>query len=280
VNLRLKPARSSQIPLPPVELARRVGVNAALDPLESFDALGRGGRAVILDLLPDGWQWDGKRVLDFGCGPGKVLRHFVQEPQTAEFHGCDIHAPSIEWLRPHLPPNFHAFVNDERPPLPLAASSFDLVYAMSVFTHIVDAWAEWLIELHRILKPDGTLIASFLGRGMCEALTGRPWEPDSAGMHVLLYGQPWDLGGPNVLLAPWWIREHWGRAFDIVDVDDREPGHGLIVARKRDETRITPDELERPAEDDPRELAALREQVRQLRQEVTELRSASVGLTA
>jgi cyclopropane fatty-acyl-phospholipid synthase-like methyltransferase len=40
---------------------------------------------------------------------------------------------------------------------------FDLVYAISVFTHITHEWSAWLLELHRILKPEGLLLATFCG---------------------------------------------------------------------------------------------------------------------
>src|SRR3954464_14979773 len=96
-------------PLPPVELAVRVGVNDAAAALQSFDELGRHGRALIRDLLPADWTFDGKRVLDFGCGSGKVLRHFLEEGRRGELEGCDIHAPSVEWVRAHLSPPVRAF---------------------------------------------------------------------------------------------------------------------------------------------------------------------------
>ena len=80
-----------------------------------------------------------------------------------EFYGCDIDAESIEWIVEHLSPPFMAFQSDEMPPLALGDESLDLVYACSVFTHIADLWSAWLLELHRVLKPGGLLIATFLG---------------------------------------------------------------------------------------------------------------------
>ena len=41
--------------------------------------VGADARQVILDTLPDGWSPDGKRILDFGAGAGKVLRHLLDE---------------------------------------------------------------------------------------------------------------------------------------------------------------------------------------------------------
>jgi SAM-dependent methyltransferase len=189
--------------------------------------------------LPEGWTWSGKRVLDFGCGAGRALRHFVSEAGDAEFWGCDIDAQSVAWINASLNPPLRAFVNDEQPPLPRPDDSFDLIYALSVFTHLTDTWSAWLLELHRVLAPRGTLIASFLGAGMIEAVADEPWSEDRIGMNVLNAGRSWDRGGPSVLLSPWWIREHWGQAFEIERIDDR-PSRRRRVSLSRDRSRIHP----------------------------------------
>ncbi|MBV9363211.1 MAG: class I SAM-dependent methyltransferase, partial [Solirubrobacterales bacterium] len=46
-----------------------------------------------------------------------------------------------------------------------AEGYFDLIFAWSVYTHITDRWAEWLLEHHRVLADDGLLFASFIGEG-------------------------------------------------------------------------------------------------------------------
>jgi SAM-dependent methyltransferase len=264
-------------PLPPADLAIRVGVEDRSDPLRSFDEIGRRNREIFLDFLPDDWSFKGKRVLDFGCGPGKVLRHFMEEAEEAEFYGCDIHAPSIQWLENHMSPPLKVFVNQEVPPLSLPDNHIDLVWAASVFTHIVDAWSAWLVELYRILADGGLFIASFLCEGLSEDLAGEPWIEDRVGMNVVNYGQDWELGGPTVFLSPWWIRAHWGRAFEILDIRDKGPrgSHGIVLARKRS-LAIPPsrEQLEEPEPNEPRELLALRHQARQLFRENGNLRTA------
>jgi SAM-dependent methyltransferase len=166
----------AELPLPPVELALRVGVPDKSDALASYERLGRDSRRLVLDLLPDDWSFEGKRVLDFGSGAGKVLRHFAAEAAVAELHGCDIDGPSIEWLQSELCPPFHAFRNEEAPPLPVPDARYDLVLALSVFTHLTDLWSDWLLELHRVLRPDGLLIATFLGKAAYEAFTGKRYR--------------------------------------------------------------------------------------------------------
>ena len=258
-----------------MDLANRVGRLVGADgSFDAYESVGHGLRDVVISALPADWSWTGKRVLDFGCGAGRTLRHFLPEAEEAQFSGCDIDAPSIAWLNANLNPPVSGFVNQEAPPLPQADSSYDLIYAFSVFTHITDQWSAWLLELHRLLAPGGLLIASFLGAGMSEVIAGEPWVEEHIGMNVLQADQGWQDGGPMVLMSPWWIREHWGRAFDILDL---RPGatagaHGMIVASPRPDPP-TRQELKRIDPSEPREISALAHNVRQLQREARTLRA-------
>jgi SAM-dependent methyltransferase len=268
------------IPLPPPWLAHRVGFIPDDDSLTLYRELGLKVRSDILDLLPSDWSFEGRRVLDFGSGAGRILRHFIREAEDAEFYGCDIDAESIEWLERHLSPPLRVFRNEEAPPLPQPDAHFDLIWAASVFTHLTDHWSGWLLELHRVLKEGGLLIATFLGSGTSEVIAGEPWLEERIGMNVLKYGQSWDLGGPMVLISPWWIFEHWGRAFEVVtfweagfgNPDDRSFGHGVVVMRKTASVPPTQEQLEQIRPDEPREVIALQHNLRQVHQESHELR--------
>jgi SAM-dependent methyltransferase len=269
--------REQAAPLPPRPLALRAGVPDPADVIASYRAVGRDSRTTIQQLLATSgvdFSFTGARVLDFGCGSGKVMRHFLPEADVCELWGCDIDAPSVDWINAALSPPLHAFANGEAPPLAQPPSSFDLIWSISVFTHLTDHWAGWLAELHRVLRPGGLAIVSFLGGAMYEAWTGEAWEPDRIGMTVLDYGQGWERGGPTVFHSPWWLLEHWGRAFEIVELREgsapRE--HGLLLLRRRD-VEVTPALLERIDRDEPREIEALRRQVTMLQRESSGLRA-------
>lgn len=258
---RLTVTDGSGLPLPPVALAARVGVAADADPMQFYLEEGRRLRTVIEDLLPHGWGWAGKRALDFGCGAGRVLRHFVAEAELGDFSGCDIDGPSIDWAASGLSPPFCFFRNDLTPPLDLEPGSLDLIWAMSVFTHITDAWADWLLELHRLLTPGGRLIASFLGEGIWEALMESSYNEDEIGMAV---SRRWEGASAWVFHSEWWLHEHWGRAFDVERVvrpsrssaGKPEVTHSYIALRKRD-VALSADSLERIDPREHRELAGL-----------------------
>lgn len=248
------------------------------DAREAFQNEGARLRQVIQRSLPKGWRFDGKRVLDFGCGSGRVLRQYLGEAQRAEFWGCDIDGPSIAWLAENLSPPLHCFQNGREPPLRFEEGSLDLIWAMSVFTHI-ENWSPWLLEMHRVLRADGILIASFLGEGMWAPLVGEPYREDEVGMTVLRH---WLDAGADVLHSEWWLRAHWGRAFEVLSVEHppRTAGgsvnvaHSYITLRKRP-VAVTPAELEWRDPAEPRELAALDTNLRVLRREMAALRTYS-----
>lgn len=269
---------SADLPYPPIELASRVGsLEAADDPMAYYDELGRLTGRDIVAQLPGDWSFAGKRVLDFGCGAGRTLRHFVGEAAEAEIWGSDIDISSINWLRGNLCPPFHVLANAPEPPLEQPTASFDLIWSVSVFTHLTGTWSRWLVELHRILKPGGLLFLTFMGSGIAEVITGEPWLENQIGMNVTRAGQSWDLGGPMVLHSPWWIEEHWGRGFEIISMrpggfaSEGSTGQGSVLLRRRD-VSVTPELFERIRPEDEREAPALAHNIDQLQREMVGLR--------
>lgn len=226
-------------PLPPLELADRVGSIADQpDPLAAFDAYGKRLADDVLAALPA--PLHEATVLDFGCGSGRLLRHLLHEPGVRELHGCDIDGPSIAWVREHLPA-VQAFVTAPEPPLETPDGRFDVVVAVSVFSHLGASWERWMAELHRVVKPDGLLVATFMGEGMREAFLGPGGE--LRGMQIFHEDQSWDDGGPMVLHDPAWLEANWARWFAAVSVVPSgfgaEPGRGqgIFVGRRSERPR-------------------------------------------
>jgi SAM-dependent methyltransferase len=139
------------------------------------------------------------------------MRHFWKEATVCEFWGCDIHRPSIEWVQCHLVPPFQAIATGEDPPLPFAQDHFDLVMALSVFTHLTQSWEAWLVELRRIMKPGALALLTFHHKIAHEYSFGKPFIEEQIGMEVFYEDRNWDRGGPAVLHSDWWVRENWGR---------------------------------------------------------------------
>ncbi len=266
-------------PLPPDELVIRVGVNPNVhgDPearRRRFEEIGRGVYAHVLAALPTDWSWNGTSVLDFGCGSGRLLRLLLPHlTDGASLTACDIDAPSIRWLREHYPATVRVYVNGDAPELPEPDGAYDLVCAISVFTHLT-RWAEWLLELRRVLKPGGLLVATVLGRASwtngAAAARSIPWDDERTGLIVEDYGAGFESGyGPAVFVSEWWLRDHWGRALEIVRFEPRgiatkqtsRVGQTWVVARRRpDGEAPTPGELVTPGADPREALAAQRAQ--------------------
>lgn len=198
------------------------------------------------------------------------------------------------WINERLSPPLQAFVPVEGEPLPRSDGFFDLVYGVSVFTHL-DAfnWAGWLLELHRVLRPGGLLLLSYLGESQAWRLD-EPWSDERIGMNALWAGEqtasaalaarpegppPDEVPAPIVFHSEWWIRAHWGRAFEILALDPqamrfgpgRPPGQALCVMRRRD-VSLSAEDLERPEPGEHRELTAALHHARQLYREAAEQR--------
>ena len=76
----------------------------------------------------------------------------------ASVSGSDLSGAAIDWCRVNLP--FASFeTNGLSPPLAFPDHSFDLAYALSVFTHLPEAMQhDWMEELRRAISPGGFLL--------------------------------------------------------------------------------------------------------------------------
>ena len=100
-----------------------------------------------------------RRVLDFGCGCGRLARHLPKHT-SAEIYGVDYNGNLVGWCEKNL--TGHYSQNGLHPPLDFEANFFDAIYLYSVFTHLREQTQRaWLIELKRILAPDGFCIITF-----------------------------------------------------------------------------------------------------------------------
>lgn len=102
-------------------------------------------------------------ILDWGCGVGRILRHMPVLQPTAVLYGCDINEDMIQWDKKKYQSITFTTINNFTP-TPYAPSFFDLIYGISIFTHIEsERQIEWVFELHRILKKNGLLVITTQG---------------------------------------------------------------------------------------------------------------------
>jgi SAM-dependent methyltransferase len=204
----------------------------------------------------------GTRFLDFGCASGRVLRQFIFQAEEVDAYGCDMGQNNIRWIRKHLPPRVGVFLNTILPYLPIPDGFIDFVYAGSVFTHIGDFEEAWLLELRRILRPNGIafltvstdhtwpLLADpkhFLTRYLvdyphrCEelpniAITDSFFQSPMPEERITLVNTDMAIGNINTFHSEAYIRSHWSRFFDIEKVLHKMHGNHQdgILLRKRE----------------------------------------------
>lgn len=110
------------------------------------------------DLMPVA-GFDGKTIVDFGCGPGNDLVGFSVYSNPAKLYGVDASRTSIKEARKRLA--VHDTTVDlichdvHQGELSVASGSVDLVHCSGVLQHLVDPRVG-LREIRRLMKPDGT----------------------------------------------------------------------------------------------------------------------------
>jgi len=185
-----------------------------------------------------------RRVLDWGIGCGRVARHFPAAHSSA-LTGCDIDRDNVEWCRAHLAGTFNA--SALTPPLPFDDASFDLIYGISVFTHLREPMQlRWLAELARVSAPGALLLLTIHGETAIDFSRLPPREyrrvrDDVRREGILVSGVNTQLDGHaehageyvNVYHSIDYVRRTWGQFFTVLHV---LPGyilhHDLVVLRK------------------------------------------------
>jgi SAM-dependent methyltransferase len=153
--------------LPPVWMMNKIGSHSAQHFKNtaswSFVELVRRGRLSTLS-----------RVIDIGSGCGRLAMPFSLLIKEGEYYGTDVFEDGINWCTQNVTPrnpgfkfflqrveNNYYFGGDIKPSSSISldfaeTSSIDFIFAISVFTHLVEADAEkYFSEIARCLKTDG-----------------------------------------------------------------------------------------------------------------------------
>lgn len=238
IQLSLLQLKGVLPPVPPEVLRRRIvgGVyggfflhgNAFIDSLETI------ARAHRKELT------HAKSILDFGAGCGRVLIPLSYRVNPAYLSGCDIDSEAIDWLRRSYPAFNCIVCNPHWPPTEFRDNQFELIYSISVITHLPEAMQfAWLDELYRITQPDGLVLISFL------KATKFVQPTDPIQQRVKEDGYYYDASSRGITdglpefyqdayYTDAYIRNRWSTRFEVVDiVDNGFDQQDVVVLRKR-----------------------------------------------
>ncbi len=103
---------------------------------------------------------EGFIVVDFGCGPGSYVEQASQlVGEGGKVYAVDVHPLAIKSIKERAK---RKVLENVVPvlstgyPVDIDSHSADVIYALDMFHHIKNA-RDFLMELHRLLKPGGTL---------------------------------------------------------------------------------------------------------------------------
>lgn len=224
------------LPLPPEHLRKRVHGDATET---SFTTVGKLVAVNILSALRETTALAGSpRILDFGCGCGRIVRYFHKLSGPCSLYGTDIDGEAIAWCRSNLQELGEFSTNRTSPPLRYENDYFDFVYSISIFTHLPEdmQWA-WLEELRRVTRPGGYLLLTVHGE---ELFNG---APEAYRRQLREKGFYYSIGAitdglPDFYQTTYhtddYIRSRWSRLFTIEKVVKRGIANkqDLVLCRK------------------------------------------------
>lgn len=237
-----RPPQGSEISLPSLKNMLRVSSNGITIP--RFIMLGFTFFMKINYILEYkfGKKFsDFNKVLDWGCGCGKLAR-YLSEIDGPEMFGMDVDPVNISWCNENIK-GMKFLLVPINPPTNIAADFFDLIIGISVFTHLTEDYQfSWLKELRRISLPGALIIVTIHGKtsmlhtGMSKEMFDK----------VQSYG--FVVSGKNSQISDvveneeyyvssfhseQYIRKNWSHYFDILDIIPSFMGHHDLVIMKK-----------------------------------------------
>jgi 2-polyprenyl-3-methyl-5-hydroxy-6-metoxy-1,4-benzoquinol methylase len=157
--------------------SRWMRMNCVIDPRDDifrFFVNHEMAKNPIREYLSDGWRTLSElillleqveqpllktaRVLEFAAGFGRFTRHLTKA-LPGRVTCTDIMPGSIDFLKEQF--NVQGFESSDDPQQVLRDEKYELVFVLSMFTHLpISMWQPWLQSLRRLVQPGGLLVFS------------------------------------------------------------------------------------------------------------------------
>jgi SAM-dependent methyltransferase len=125
------------------------------------------------------------RLLDWGCGPARIVRHFPLLLPANKIYATDYNPDYIDWAQKNIP-GVSFSVNKLLPPLQYEDGFFSAITGLSIFTHLsAKAHEEWMKELYRVIRKEGILLITTQGLGYRNILLPHEQDEFDAGRIVI-----------------------------------------------------------------------------------------------
>lgn len=181
-----------------------------------------------------------ERILDFGCGCGRLLIPGSLLMAPGKLSGTDIDEQAIQWLKE----NYECFddlgVNGFTPPTKYPDGHFDFVFAISIFTHLPEEMElAWLRELSRILRPGGYGIFTIQSENVFHLVIQQMSRNDLQAKGFAYESDRITEGLPefyqNSFHTHDYIRREWGKIFEVVALQVKGVARhqDAVLVRKR-----------------------------------------------
>jgi phosphoethanolamine N-methyltransferase len=116
-----------------------------------------------VDRVVAGLEFQGKRILDIGCGSGGIALHLIERHGAGHVTGFDVEGPVIAAARQRAARKGLStrteFIHGPPGPLPFGDASFDIVFSKDALLHVPDKDALFA-EIFRVIVPGGDFAAS------------------------------------------------------------------------------------------------------------------------
>jgi len=180
------------------------------------------------------------KILDWGCGCARntfpIARLAGRKTQVS---GVDIDPVNIAWSKEHISEATFE-VSGLLPSLNFADNSFDVVYGLSIFTHLTELAQDlWLAELCRVLKPGGVAFLTFHGEAAAYSRGFSATEIENYRLrgiedYVLDRALIEVVDDSNYYRSTFhttdYLRSRWSKYFDIVGIEGTTGGYQWFAA--------------------------------------------------